>query len=59
MSKIVRKRKPEQPPATVLHSLLEKFFEYRRERNYSEETLSTERYQLNHFLVWCGERGIT
>lgn len=61
MSKVVRKRKSlEQPlPASMLQAMLEKFFEYRRERNYSEQTIDTERAHLGVFLAWCAERGIT
>lgn len=60
MPKIIRKRKPQQEqPATVLHGMLEKFFEYRRERNYSEQTIRTERSNVGVFLAWCAERGIT
>ncbi len=59
MSKVVRKSKSPQVPATVLQAMLEKFFEYRRERNYSEQTIRTERAHVAPFLAWCGERGIT
>ena len=42
MSKVVRKRKPAEPPATVLAALLEKYFEDLRVRNYSEYTIRSE-----------------
>jgi integrase/recombinase XerD len=53
------KRKHAEPPATALALLLEKFFDYRRERNYSEQTIRTERAHAAPFLAWCKERGIT
>ena len=59
MGKAVRKRKPAAPPDTVLASLLEKYFEHLRVRNYSEFTIRTNRVQVGAFLAWCGERGIT
>ena len=59
MSKVVRKRKPAEPPATVLASLLEKYFEDLRVRNYSEHTIRSNRMQIGDFLAWCGERGLS
>lgn len=59
MGKVVRKRKSAAPPATVLASLLEKYFENLRVKNYSEFTIKTNRAQVGAFLAWCGERGIT
>ena len=59
MSKIVRKRKPVEPPATPLAALLEKHLEGLRVRNYSEYTVKNRRVHIGFFLDWAYERGLT
>jgi integrase/recombinase XerD len=59
VSRIVRKRKSPEPPATPLAALLEKHLEDLRVRNYSAYTVKNRRVHIGFFLVWAGERGIT
>jgi integrase/recombinase XerD len=59
MARVVRKRKPPEPPATPLAALLEKHLEDLRVRNYSEYTLKGRRVHIGFFLDWAFERGIT
>jgi len=58
VARIVRKRKPSEPPATPLAALLEKHLEDLRVRNYSEYTVKNRRVHIGYFLEWCAERGI-
>jgi integrase/recombinase XerD len=58
VSRIVRKRKSPEPPATPLAALLEKHLENLRVRNYSEYTVKSRRVHIGMFLDWCNERGI-
>ena len=59
MSRIVRKRKPPEPPATPLAALLEKHLEDLRLKNYSEYTIKGRRVHIGMFLDWASERGLT
>jgi integrase/recombinase XerD len=59
MAKIVRKRKPVEPPATPLAALLEKHLDDLRVRNYSEYTVKNRRVHIGFFLDWAYERGLT
>jgi integrase/recombinase XerD len=59
MSKVVRKRKKPEPPATPLAALLEKHLENLLLRDYSEYTVKNRRVHIGYFLEWAYERGIT
>lgn len=59
MSRIVRKRKKVEPPATVLASMMEKHLEDLRLKNYSEYTIKGRRVHIQFFLLWAQERGLT
>jgi integrase/recombinase XerD len=59
MARIVRKRKPVEPPATPLAALLEKHLEDLRLKNYSEYTIKGRRVHIRFFLEWAHEHGIT
>jgi integrase/recombinase XerD len=59
MSKVVRKRKPPEPPATPLAALLEKHLEHLRVRDYSEYTVRNRRVHIGYFLDWAFDRGVT
>jgi integrase/recombinase XerD len=58
MSRVVRSRKPPEPPETPLAALLEKHLEDLRLRSYSETTLRTRRRLVGFFLEWARDRGI-
>ena len=59
MARIVRKRKPIEPPKTPLAALLEKHLDDLRLKNYSEYTIKGRRVHIQFFLDWAIERGIT
>jgi integrase/recombinase XerD len=59
VSRVVRKRKPIEPPKTPLASLLEKHLEDLRMKQYSEYTIKGRRVHILFFLDWAFERGIT
>ncbi len=59
MSRVVRKRKSPEPPATPLALLLEKHLEDLRLKNYSEYTVKNRRVHIGMFLVWAVGRGIS
>ena len=59
MSRIVRKRKSPEPPATPLAALLAKHLEDLQVRSYSEYTVKNRRVHIGFFLDWANERGIT
>jgi integrase/recombinase XerD len=59
MARVVRKRKPVEPPATPLAHLLEKHLEDLRVKNYSEYTIKGRRVHIGFFLDWCDGRGVT
>jgi integrase/recombinase XerD len=59
MARIVRRRKPIEPPSTPLAALLEKHAEYMRLHNYSEYTIKTHRVEIRQFLLWAEDHGIT
>ena len=59
MARIVRKRKPVEPPKTPLAMLMEKHLENLRLKNYSEYTIKGRRVHIGFFLDWACERGIT
>jgi integrase/recombinase XerD len=59
MSRVVRKRKSPEPPATPLAALCEKHLEDLRVRNYSEYTVKNRRVHIGFFLDWCNDRSLT
>jgi integrase/recombinase XerD len=59
MSRVVRKRKSPELPATPLAALCEKHLEDLRVRNYSEYTVKNRRVHIGFFLGWCNDRGLT
>ncbi len=59
MTRIVRIRKPNPPPASPLAALAEKHLEALRVQNYSQYTVKNRRVFLGFFLAWCHDRGIT
>lgn len=59
MARVVRKRKPPEPPATPLAALMEKHLEDLRLKNYSEYTIKGRRVHIGFFLDWAQGRGIT
>src|SRR5271165_4704795 len=59
MSRVVRKRKSPELPATPLAALCEKHLEDLRGRNYSEYTVKNRRVHSGFFLDWCNDRGLT
>jgi integrase/recombinase XerD len=59
MSRVVKRRKAPEPPATPLAALREKHLEDLRVHHYSEYTIRDRGVQIGFFLVWCADRGIT
>lgn len=58
MSRIVRKRKPDPPPASLLAAMMEKHLLDLRVRNYSEYTVKNRRGHIGFFIEWCRDRGL-
>ncbi|MGD0295867.1 MAG: site-specific tyrosine recombinase XerC [Bryobacteraceae bacterium] len=58
MSRVVRKRRSNPPPATPLQALLEHLDDLRI-KNYSEYTVKNRRVHIGFFLDWCDQRGIS
>jgi len=58
MSRVVRKRRSNPPPATPLQALL-KHLDDLRIKNYSEYTVKNRRVHIGFFLDWCDQRGIS
>ncbi len=59
MARLVRKRKPDPPPASPLAALMEKHLQALRVLNYSEYTVKNRRVHLGFFVAWCHDRGLT
>lgn len=59
VARIVRKRKPAEPPKLPLAELMEKHLADLRQKNYSEYTIKGRRVHIGFFLDWAHERGIT
>ena len=59
MSRVVKKRKPVEPPASPLAALLEKHLEALLVQNYSQYTVKNRRVHLGFFLEWCANRSLT
>ncbi len=59
MARVVRKRKPVEPPKSALAVLMEKHLDDLRLKNYSEYTIKGRRVHIGFFLDWAFERGIT
>jgi integrase/recombinase XerD len=61
------KKGQRQPPKIIgdpsdphgFAALSSAFFEWMRVKNYSERTVENRQHYLEHFTVWCIERGIT
>lgn len=58
MARIVKKRKPEAPPASPLAAVMEKHLDALRIQNYSEYTVKNRRVHIGFFVDWCHERGL-
>jgi len=58
MARVVKKRKPETPPASPLAAVMEKHLDALRVQNYSEYTVKNRRVHIGFFVVWCHERGL-
>jgi integrase/recombinase XerD len=59
MARVVKKRKPEQPPASPLAALMEQHLQALRVQNYSEYTVKNRRVHIGFFLNWCHDRSLT
>jgi integrase/recombinase XerD len=59
MSRVVKKRKPDPPPVSLLAALMEKHLQALRVLNYSEYTVKNRRVHIGFFVAWCHDRGIT
>ena len=59
MARIVKKRKPAQPPSSPLAAMLERHLEDLRVKNYSEYTIKNRRTHIGFFVEWCRDRGVT
>jgi len=59
MARVVKKRKPEQPPASPLAAVMEKHLDALRVQNYSEYTVKNRRVHIGFFVAWCHERGLS
>jgi integrase/recombinase XerD len=59
MARVVKKRKPVEPPASLLAALMEKHLEALRVQNYSQYTVKNRRVHLGFFLEWCANRSLT
>jgi len=59
MARVVKKRKPEQPPASPLAAVMEKHLDALRVQNYSEYTVKNRRVHIGFFVDWCRERGLS
>lgn len=54
-------RKP-QPSTSIpvgMATFRDRFLEWMRVKNYSEETIATRRYYLDYFIDWTAARGVT
>jgi integrase/recombinase XerD len=58
MACIIKKRKPDLPPASPLAALQEKHLLDLRVRNYSEYTIKNRKVHIGFFVQWCHDRGI-
>jgi integrase/recombinase XerD len=58
MARVVKKRKPEAPPASPLAAVMEKHLDALRVQNYSEYTVKNRRVHIGFFVDWCHERGL-
>jgi integrase/recombinase XerD len=59
VARVVKKRRPDPPPASPLAALVEKHLEALRVLNYSQYTVKNRRVHLGFFLVWCADRALT
>jgi integrase/recombinase XerD len=59
MARVVKKRKPIPPPASLLAALVEKHLEALRVQNYSGYTVKNRRVHLGFFIDWCADRTLT
>ncbi len=59
MARVVKKRKPEAPPASPLAAVMEKHLDALRVQNYSEYTVKNRRVHIGFFVDWCHERGLS
>jgi integrase/recombinase XerD len=59
MSRIVKRRKTPEPPATPLAAMRDKHLEDLQVHQYSEYTVRGRSVQIGFFLAWCADRGIT
>lgn len=59
MARVVKKRKPAEPPASPLAAVMEKHLDALRVQNYSEYTVKNRRVHIGFFVAWCHERGLS
>ena len=59
MSRVIKKRKPDLPPASPLAAMMEKHLLDLRVRNYSEYTIKNRKVHIGFFVQWSHDRGIT
>jgi len=59
MARVIKKRKPDLPPASPLAAMMEKHLLDLRVRNYSEYTIKNRKVHIGFFIQWCHDRGIT
>jgi integrase/recombinase XerD len=59
VSRVVRKRKPDSQPASLLAAMMGKHLLDLRVKNYSEYTIKNRKGHIGFFIEWCHDRGLT